>query len=161
MGGDERVETAGELAVAPEAEERLDPVFRGGEAKLLEAVDLVTREVVEGELGECRAPPERERLVEHARRLLWRPLLERAATVTCQLLEAGRIHRDRIGPECVAGRLRDEQAVRIAGFPFGLEHAAQMRHVALDGFHGGAGRLTAPEGVDDPIGRDDLAAVDQ
>ena len=62
--GDERVELSDELAVATELQERFDPVFRRREPEIVETADLVTREVLEGELGERRASPERERLVE-------------------------------------------------------------------------------------------------
>ena len=91
MGGDERVELADELAVASETEERIDPVLRGGEPELSEPVDLGLREVVVRELGERGPPPQRERLVEHARRLVRRSVIERTPSVTGEPLEARRV----------------------------------------------------------------------
>ena len=66
---DERVELSDELAVATELQQRFDPVLRRREPEIVETADVVTREVLEGELGERRASPERERLVEQPGRL--------------------------------------------------------------------------------------------
>ena len=86
--GDERVELSDELAVAPELQERFDPVFRRREPEVVETTDLVTREVLEGELGQRRASPERERLVEQPSRLGLRSVLECAPAVCRESLEA-------------------------------------------------------------------------
>ena len=67
--GDEGVELPADLAVTAEAEQRLEPVLRRREPHVIEAADLIACEVLECELGQRRATPDRERLVEDARRL--------------------------------------------------------------------------------------------
>ena len=55
VGRDERCELPGELAVAPESEERVDPVLRHRQSQLLQSIDLLAGEVLVGELRQRRA----------------------------------------------------------------------------------------------------------
>ena len=64
MRGDERLELRHEPAVAAESEIGLDPLLQQREPELLEPRRLDCRERLEGELGERRPVPERERSVQ-------------------------------------------------------------------------------------------------
>ena len=68
--GDELLELADHAVVAAERELAVDPVHHGGEAQLLEPLDLGACVRLEAEAGEDAAAPERERLLEQSRRLL-------------------------------------------------------------------------------------------
>ena len=61
---DERLELGDELAGAAQLEIGVDPFLERVEAKLLETADLVLRERLEGEVGERRSPPDRQRFAE-------------------------------------------------------------------------------------------------
>ena len=64
MGVDERFELRHEIVVMAERELEVDAPLDACEAELLEAIDLVPREVVVGEVGECGPAPECKRLLE-------------------------------------------------------------------------------------------------
>ena len=53
--------------MAAERQVRLDPVLERGEPEVVEPPALVLRERLEGDVGECRATPQGERLVEARR----------------------------------------------------------------------------------------------
>ena len=78
---DERLELADDVAVAAELEVGVDPLLDRDEAQLLEPADLRLRQVVERELGERRAAPERERADEQRAALVRRSL--RASASSC------------------------------------------------------------------------------
>ena len=61
---DKRLELADEFGVAAGGEQRVKAVFLSREPQLLESVHLSLSERLEGEVGQRRPPPERERLVE-------------------------------------------------------------------------------------------------
>ena len=70
MLADERLELADDVAVSAELEVGVDPLLERDEPQLLEPADLRLREVVERELRERRASPERERADEQLAALL-------------------------------------------------------------------------------------------
>jgi hypothetical protein len=70
LGPNQRLEFCDGLGVPPEREVDFDPLLHRLGAELLEAGDLVLGVGVVGELGERRAAPERERLVERGGGLL-------------------------------------------------------------------------------------------
>ena len=97
--------------MASELEHRLESPLDGLETELLEAPDLALGKVRERELGEGRAAPEGQRLLERTERRL-RIVLQRAPRLGCK-------RRESVGIDClgrnaqdVAGRLGDEHAVR-------------------------------------------------
>jgi hypothetical protein len=57
LAGDQPLELADDLSVAPALEVGLDPVLEHPEAKVLQARDLALGEVRVGDLGQRRAPP--------------------------------------------------------------------------------------------------------
>ncbi len=64
MLGDERLELAHDVTVPAELEIGLDPFLESVDSKLLETADLRLGELLEGELRERRASPERERILD-------------------------------------------------------------------------------------------------
>ena len=62
--GDERLELGHDVGVASELGVGADPLLVRDEAQLLEPADLGLGEIVVGQVGECRAPPERECLTQ-------------------------------------------------------------------------------------------------
>ena len=102
MVANERLERADDVAVPAELEIGLDPLLERDEPELLEAPDLRLCEVVEGELGECRAAPEGERLLELLAPLRrWQP-----PRVDERALEPPRVDLVLRDAEHVAGRPR-------------------------------------------------------
>ena len=76
-------------------------------------------------------------------------------------LEPGQVELRGVDPQLVAGRTRDQDARRLATRPRGLEQLAQRRDVALQGGGRGRGRPFAPELLDQSVGGDDLAVLQQ
>src|SRR5262249_25767656 len=72
----ERFELADELRVAPERQIGIDALLEHRQPELLEARDLDLRERLVGEVGERRASPERQRLVQAVRIAACDELLE-------------------------------------------------------------------------------------
>jgi hypothetical protein len=161
VGRHQGVELADQPGVAAEAQERVDAVLGRREAQLLQAADLVLGEVVEGEVGQRRPSPEPESFFQELDRLGGRPVLQRPPALPGEALEARGVDRDALVPQDVAGGARDQGALRAAAAVPGRDRAAQVGDVPLHGLRRRPGRALAPERVDDPIDRDDLAAVDQ
>ena len=61
---DQRLELGDDVGRVPELDVRRDPLLDGDESQLVEPADLALRPVLEGELGQRRAAPEREGLHE-------------------------------------------------------------------------------------------------
>ena len=117
----------------------LEPSFHGGQAQLLEPRDLALGEVLEREVGERRAAPERQRLL--------------VAVLREQLAEAVQVELVRRDAQHVAGRPRLE--------PAGAEQPPQPRHVAVQRGHRAGRRRLAPQRVDEPVLGDDLVRAQQ
>ena len=64
MLGSQLLELGDDERVLPRRQARVEALFQGGEAQLLEPCDLSLRERLERDIGECRAPPQPERFVE-------------------------------------------------------------------------------------------------
>jgi pimeloyl-ACP methyl ester carboxylesterase len=85
------------------------------------------------------------------------PALDRGSTRSQQLLEAAGVHLLGRDLQAVPGWLGDDN-VRGAGR---RERAAQLRHVRTQGAPGLGRRLILPHGVDEALGRDALARMDE
>ena len=107
--GDERLELADELGVAPEGEVGVDPLLEGRPAKLLEPGDLRLRPRLVGDVGKRWAPPERQRLTEGRRGELRATGAERLPPLGEQALEAQRIELVGRDVEHVAGRAGEDR----------------------------------------------------
>ncbi len=123
---------------------RLDPLLRQRDLQLLEAPGLGRGEGL-GELGEGRAPPERERLGEPLGCRARVPAREGLAAAAQQLLRPEGVELLGSDVELVPRRARDQHPRR--------QHLAQLGDVDLDHLGGGVRGLLAPEVVDQPRDR--------
>ena len=135
--------------MVPERELEVDAPLDTSEAELFEAIDLVLREVVVGEVGKCRPAPEGERLAQlrHGRSRLERTGLGEEFLVAVRIEVPGRDVEPVTGPDGLH-RLRPELL-------------AEARHVSLQRLGRGLGRLAVPQLVDQPVAGHSLACVQQ
>jgi hypothetical protein len=150
--GDEGLEPGDETSVAAELEQCLDAILDRLQLSFGQALDLALCEIVEGELGERCAAPERERRVQKRERAFRVSVLEGTLAVRGEALEAGCVDLSLGNAQHVARRLCHQHLTRL-----GPEEAAKVRDVALNGLRGRARRALAPERVDERIYGDDLA----
>ena len=153
--GDELLELADHAVVAAERELAVDPVHHGGEAQLLEPLDVGARVRLEAEAGEDAAAPERERLLERPRRLLDRARCGLGTGRGDHALEPERVE--------LVGRQLEQIAVRAGRnrAPVAGECLAQLGDVHLNRLHGRGRRPLPPELVDEPVARDDLVRAEE
>jgi hypothetical protein len=130
--------------VVAECELGIDAVLDAVQAQLRQARRLEEGERLT-ELGERLAAPQRERLAEEARGRPRIPARQRRASRVAQPLEAGEIDGLGIDDERVAARPRRQHA--------GGQRLAQLRDVDLHHLRSGAGRILAPEVVDEAFDR--------
>ena len=97
--GQQRVDLADELVMAPGGEVRVDRELRGGEPQLLEPADLRVGERLVGDVRERIAAEQRERLARRARRA---PGRGRARGLGDQPLEAADVDQLAVDPQLVA-----------------------------------------------------------
>ena len=112
MGGDELLQLADQLRLAAGREVGLDARLDGGQTLLLQPRDLGLRERLEGELGERRPAPQRQRLAQSGRRVLGLSGGQRLASVLDELLEALRVELTRAHAQAVAGARRLDRRPR-------------------------------------------------
>jgi hypothetical protein len=147
----ERLQRPGRFVVTAEGEDCGEALFERDEPLFLEPVALRAHEGLVSQIGECAAPPERERLVEHGQSLGGR---RRAPRLGDELLEAGGVDR-------VVGEIQLQRA------PAGLEQAvdaerlAQPRHVDIECVPGRGRRIVRPESVDQRFARHRLVPVQE
>ena len=153
--GDEALQLRDGGRVTSEREVGLDPVLDRAQPELLEPPDLALSEVLVRELGQCRPPPQAERLTKEIVRPRRVALLQRAPPFSRELLEPHEVEGRALERQAVAGRLRLEQVL------LGPERLSERRDVVTDDLAGSRRRSLAPQVVDDPVGRDHLARVEQ
>ena len=139
-----------------ELEQRVDAVLGHLEPALGQALDLALREVVEGELGEGGAAPEREGGVEPRKRFRRISVFERTLPFGRQAREACCVDLIVLDLQHVPGRPRREHRRAVLA-----EQPTEMRDVALDRLGRCARRPLAPERVDERVHRHDLAAAQE
>ena len=147
--GGERLELGHQRAVTAELEVGLDPILERGEPELVQPRDLGLRERLVADVLVRRPAPQLERLAEGRRRRLGR-LRAPASREALEPLEV---------------ELAGLQAQAIAG-PFGHDPVrsqppAQRVHLDLERVRRARRRALAPQRVDQPVARGDLAARDQ
>ena len=148
MLGDAGLELGDDRAVASELDGRLESPLDGLETKLLEAPDLALGEVHERELGEGRAAPEGQCLLERPQRRL-RIVLQRAPRLRSKRRESVGVDRARRDTQDIARSLGDDRSVRA-------EHTSQVGDIPLDGLHGGTRCRVAPERLNQRVDGDNL-----
>ncbi len=147
------------VAMTAQREIGLDPILEHRQALLVQAVDLIRRERLVAEVGECRAPPQRERLAEeHA--CPFRVRCSRATGLLGDPLEPARVQVVRLHRDGVARWPRDDGSFR-ACFTFGMERVAQFGDVELQGLRSTAGRASPPDVVEQRVDRHHPAAGQQ
>ena len=146
---DQRLELADHLGVPAELEIGLDPIFERGKPQLRQPPDLGLGERLELELGERRASPEGERLTQRRRLARTRPLRAPAK----QLLETVHVDRAPVDAQHVARRPRLEHV--------GPEELPQLRDQVVQRRRCRSRRLLAPQLVDQPFARYELAGPQQ
>jgi hypothetical protein len=146
---DERLELADELGVPAERELRLGVLLDEREPELLEPRDLRLRERLVRELGERLAAPGRERLREQPRP----PRGVAHSRFVDELPHAREVELPRADVDEVAGRARLDRLL--------AERLAELGDEVLERGDRGRRRLSAPERVDESVGRDDAARVEE
>jgi hypothetical protein len=135
LAGDQRVELADHVRVAPGGEVLADRLLDRPEPQLLEPADLERRERLGGDVVERRPAPQRERV---ARRARGDEALEAADVELAPVAE----------PQLVAAPAGDD----LGAVARGRERLADVRDVALDHLGSGRRRGLAPEPVDQLVG---------
>jgi hypothetical protein len=140
--GDQRLQLADEVAVAPSGQIRIDPILQRRNLQLPQASNRGLRPSLIGEVGQRRTPPQRERLGEQCRRTSWFTSGKRLTSALRELLKARKIDLLGRGPQRIAGSPRHQQrrATQLALF----EQSAQLRHVPLQGSTCGGRRALPP-----------------
>ena len=146
---DERLERRHERGVVAERQLYEDHVLLHRQPQLLELVDRRARGSVKLELGETVTPPERKRLAQAHPRHRGVFAKHGAAALVDEAREQGCIELARLELRNVPGRLGQERA--------GAERLAQLRNVHLQGVRSRLRRRLAPQVVDQPLHREDLA----
>jgi hypothetical protein len=123
--GHERLQLAGERRMLAECEVRVDAVLDGGETELLEAGTLDGGELLVGEVGESRAPPQPERLVQPGGSRLGLAAGERAPALLDEALEPQEVELLGARADEVAGGTCHDDAAAAAPLTLGLEPLAQ------------------------------------
>ncbi len=130
--GDQSLELADQLGVTSKREVRVDSFVDCRQAQFLEPADLDLGERLERELREGRAPPQRECVVEDARRAPGIVARQCLAPLGEQPFKAPQVEFVRLELELVARRARQQGA--------GGEQLAQTRDVYVQGLHCRLGR---------------------
>lgn len=149
--GEQFAQFRNECGAAAEREVRVDAVLYGGEPQLFEAGH---RGVRAGEVGQGRAPPQRERLPEYGRGSGVVALGEGRVAVAGQPLEA--VGVDRVGGDgyAVAGGVGLDLGA-------GTEPPAQSGNLGLEGVGGPGRRLGTVQAVGQPLRGDGPARIQE
>ena len=153
MLGDQGLELTHQRLVAAERQVGLDAVLDYDQMQLVEPGDLVLSERLVGEVGQGRPATEFERPSQVLGGAVRVALVERLTPLSGEALEAVGVHLIGIDLERVAAAAGDEHAL--------AELLAKPRDVDLNGLDRRVRRSLAPEFVGDPVGRDDLAPVNE
>ena len=145
--GDQRLELCDELAVPPEREIGVDPILDGREPALVEVSGVRVHRLA-GEVGECRAAPEREGIVQQ-RGSPCGICVPRLADESRESLEVQLI---RAHAQEVAVAMRDET---IAELP------TQASGVVAERCTDCSGRLVTPDGLYERVERHGPVRVEQ
>jgi hypothetical protein len=112
MLADQGAQLGREFAGRAESQARLGAFLQAGQVQLLQPGDLGLREGLITEIGQRRAAPQRQRLVQHPGRLRRVALYDGIAAFADQPLELADVQFRREDPQRVARRRGDEPARR-------------------------------------------------
>ena len=151
MVADQPLELADRFRLAAEREVGLQPQLERGQAQPFQPAVSLRANASTSRSASGWAPPEPERLAEHARGLLAGALVEQPPPPSNRTLESLQVERVRVEPQPVTRRPRLDHIL--------AEQLPQPRDVHLGGVDGGRRRPLVPELVDDPARRHDLVAA--
>jgi hypothetical protein len=154
----EGLELADDLPVPSQGELGIDPLLHGGEAKVLQARDVLLEGIFESQVRERSPPPQRKRFAQLARGPPGITGLSRDPGFGHGSLEPIEVELSVIEAKLVARRAGDEDPTGAAG-ALGLEQVAELGDVHLERLSRRPGRALAPQRLDQPIARDDLVRV--
>ncbi len=147
--GMERRRGGDRLVVTAELDLGLEPVLECRQTHLVEARDLGLQERLEGEVGERRPAPERQRVRERRRALGRR----QGRRIPDETLEAPRVDGAGVDPEDVSG------GAGLDRLP--TERSPEAVDGVLHDRFGGRRRLAVPEVVEQRVHRDDRSRVER
>ena len=154
MCSNETFQLADGLYVTTERDARIDQLLDRREMQLVQARDFTSSELRVGDIRQRATAPESERTLQRRDRLLRVTSGETPTTLFRQRREA-------LGIELAVRELQDiAAAARPQPLP-GAERLAQARDVGLEGLHRSGGRERSVEIFDQPVGRDDLACMEE
>ncbi len=151
--GDQRLELADHLRVAPQRELGLDQQLVRSHPLVLQARDLALGEGLVGEVVERRAAPERERRFQRRDRPLGAAGGELAPPLRQPVLEPVRVEPLGLDPQLIAVLARDHHVAR--------ERLAQPRDADLERLRRAGRARVAPQLVDQPVAAERLVRVEQ
>ena len=158
MRGHQRHQLHGERLVPAKTQRRLDLVFDGGQAKLIQPRRLGPGEGRIAYVGQRRAPPQVECLAQQRSRPCLITGGECPAAVRCQPHEPVRVDVVAVDSEPVARRLELHQRPLAAAVDQGL---AQPGDLGLQGVRRSTGRVGPVEPVDEPLRGHDPGRVEE
>jgi hypothetical protein len=147
--GHERLELAYQLGVAAQSEVGLDPVQQRRQPQLVQPLRFAGGKSLQTQIGECRAPPEREAVPQQH----GRPLRPRTTRPRHKLLELMEVELPVLRPHQIARPLGHDS--------ISAELLAQRRNVTLHQLGRPARRPLAPQLVDQPLARHSLVRVQE
>jgi hypothetical protein len=153
LGLHETVEHGHEFGMAAQCEQRVPPLLAHDQAHLLEARDLRLRERLIAEVGERRAAPEPDRLLEPRRRPDRVARRERARAVVGQPGEDVGVNRVPVERETVAPRIGLDRRRCLR------ERTPQLRDVHLHAVRRRLGGIVAPYRLHQHVAGHHLARV--
>jgi hypothetical protein len=158
---DEQLELGHRPDVLSEGQLRFQPVLDRHRSQLLEPRDLGLPEGGMGELGQRRAPPQRQSLRQSGASLGGPASGEQAVTFGGQGVEAGGVEPVGINAQQIARSSGDQHLGWGPRETSGLEDLAQIVHVGLQRSARAGRRLFPPQQVDETVHRHHAVGVDQ
>jgi len=158
----ETLQLGRDCIVAAERQIGVDPHLQGAELELFQPPDLDLGEGLVAEVGQRRSPPQSERLPQRRIRVIGVVARERAPSLLQETLEAIYVHLTGRDLEDVTVRARVDDVFSRLAYPRScFECLAQARDMHLNVLDRARGRPLTPQGVDQPIDRDDLVRVQE
>ena len=153
---DRRLDKRQGLPVPAQCQLRDGELLDRVQPKILQPADGVPGELLEGKVRQRLTPPELQRLPEQRSSPL-RIVRSVAASLRDEALEQQRVYRIGVGLDQVARCAGDDRPLS----PDRLERLSKPGHIDLDRVRRGTGRVVGPDQLDQAVGRDDLAGVQE
>jgi hypothetical protein len=155
--GDERLQLADQIRLAPEGEIGVDALLQRREAHVVQPPNLGLRKRGKGQILQGRPPEQSERFAQGRCGSLRITGRTRPPTLIHQGVESLQITLALTHLQEVSGRAR-QQPFRC---PVALQHLSQPRNIRLNRVGGGRRRRVPPKPINQTITRDDLVVVEE